>query len=147
MMPNSDFTRTNQTPKIWCYNNSFLDTDNSVNNENATFQDIFPPFFSLMLFSFLFYQKKVSFVFFFFFFRVLALWKISWLRELNEAVEREDSKSKPTDRALIFLLSFIIYFVFLWCVVISPPSLIYFGSTWAQCLLPRPRICKFHFHT
>lgn len=71
-----------------------------------------------MLFSFLFYQKKVSFVFFF---HALALWKISWLRELNEAVEREDSKSKPTDRALISLLSFIIYFVFLWCVVILPP--------------------------
>lgn len=91
--------------------------------------------------------KRRSLLSFFFFFHVLALWKISWLRELNEAVEREDSKSKPTDRALIFLLSFIIYFVFLWCVVIFPPSLIYFGSTWAQCLLPGPRIYEFHFHT
>lgn len=41
-----------------------LNRDNSVNNENVTFWNIFPPFFPLMLFSFLFYQKKVSFVFF-----------------------------------------------------------------------------------
>ncbi len=74
-------------------------------------------FFSLMLLSFLFYQKKVYFVFF----CALVLCKMSWLRKVNEAVEKEDSKSKSTERALISLLSFIIYFVFLWCVVISPP--------------------------
>lgn len=66
------------------------------------------------------------------------------IEELNEAVERGDSKSKPTDKALISLLSFIIYFVFLWCVVIFLPHSSISVLHW---LTVSAGAMDFHIHT